>query len=239
MQCNLENAVAALHSRRLVLVGVVLEGTHLSLQAGYLPLSKFIERHDLGGRPRGFGRLRGGGFCGQRGSIRRRLCRNFEPKGEIDRRVGKASYRGKGDGQLLRPVLKAQSNGKILIADFEPPELMLENDGHLFRIFGQQVVRDHDPGGAGTKAQVKVGTTAQTLPMRTRQRFAHDTENRGLDHLGVVEEVLGHIRRLTSAQGGQRASEGLLLPGAPRTASYSRLLPREEVGRERLCCEVV
>jgi len=35
----------------------------------------------------------------------------------------------------------------------------------------------------------------------TRQRFAHDTAQRGLDHLGVVEEVLGHIRRLTSAQG--------------------------------------
>jgi hypothetical protein len=69
---------------------------------------------------------------------------------------------------------------------------MLENDGHLFGIFGQQVFRDRDPGGAGTKAQVKVVCTAQTLPLRTRQRFAHDTAQCGLDHLRVVEKVLDH-----------------------------------------------
>src|ERR1700738_3178478 len=51
MQGHLENAVAAHHSCRFVLVGVVLEGTHFYLPRGTLPLSELVEGHDFGSLP--------------------------------------------------------------------------------------------------------------------------------------------------------------------------------------------
>jgi hypothetical protein len=36
----------------------------------------------------------------------------------------------------------------------------------------------------------------QSLAFRARQSFVHDTAQRHLDHLGVIEEILGDLGRL-------------------------------------------
>src|SRR5439155_18564381 len=111
------------------------------LQGAGLPLSELVERHDLGGLPRSIRQQLVRGLRGQRRGARR-LCRSdVELQGEVDRRVGKAHDCSKGDGQLLRLVVKAQGNRKVLLPDVESPELMLQDDRHLFGIFGLQVVR--------------------------------------------------------------------------------------------------
>jgi hypothetical protein len=87
--------------------------------------------------------------------------------------------------------------------------------------------RDRDARRSGTEGDVEMVVARQSLLRRTRQGFAHDTAQRGLDHPGVVEEILGHSGGSFVDIGCvKKASEGLLLPGAPRTAICSKLLPR-------------
>jgi hypothetical protein len=70
---------------------------------------------------------------------------------------------------------------------------MLQDNRHLFGVFGLQVVRYRNTGRTRTKAQVKVVSTAQAILCGTRQRFAYDPAQCGLDHTWVVEKVLGHV----------------------------------------------
>src|SRR6516164_5127559 len=82
-------------------------------QARLFP-AKLVESDDLGSLPRRLWLLVGGGllsrnFCRQRGGLRRRRW-EFELKSELDRGVGEARHRRKGDGELLGLVLKGQGN---------------------------------------------------------------------------------------------------------------------------------
>ena len=64
-----------------------------------------------------------------------------------------------------------------------------------------------DPWGASAKRDVEVVVAGQPLAGRPRQGFSHDPAQRGLDHLGVIEEVLGHFPRLVYSQGTRREVE--------------------------------
>ena len=142
-----------------------------------------------------FGASSAGTFAGSAAGVARLCGREFELKPELDRGVRKARYCRKGDGQLLRPVLKAHGDRKFLVSDLEPPELMLEDDRHLFGILVQQVIGEHNTGNVGTKTNVKMVSAAQPLSGCARKRLAYHPAQGGLDHLGVIEKVLDHFLR--------------------------------------------
>ena len=134
--------------------------------------------------------------------------------------------------------MEAERDRDRLLADLEVPELVLQYDRHLFRVFRAQLVGDLDPRHLRHKAQIEMVAAAQPLARRPLQRVAHDAAQRALDHLVVLEQILRHRPRPAPAT-AREVSEGLLLPGAPRTASYFRFSPREGLGRKRLMCEVI
>src|SRR5581483_6280748 len=129
-----------------------------------LSFPEAVEGDDFGGRSlRGLG----GGWGGYR---RRHSCRlggllfrhrKFERK--IDRRVGKAADRGKGNRQAFELLLETEGDREALLADLEVPELVLEHDRHFLGIALAQAVRNRDARRPGGEADIEMVCSAQTL----------------------------------------------------------------------------
>src|SRR5438874_3229152 len=107
-------------------------------------LAEAVEGDDLGGRAVLVGqwlrsRLRGG-QAADRFRLGGRRLREFQ--GEINRRIGKAAERRQGDRLPLQLLLETQRHRERLFADLEIPELVLQDDRHLFRKALAQTVRD-------------------------------------------------------------------------------------------------
>ena len=96
---------------------------------------------------------------------------------------------------MLRTVLKAHGDRKLSVSDLEPPELMLEDDRHLFRVLVQQIIGEHNTRNVRAKTNVKVVSAMQPLSGCARKRLAYHPAQGGLDHLRIIEKVLDHFWR--------------------------------------------
>src|SRR5262245_55083836 len=122
--------------------------TNVTLQDLFFP--EGVERDDLLvlaalralvlalGLLRQLGRLRG---CRRLGFLRA-LAASLELQAEIHGGVVEGGDGGEGDEQPLLLIVEAQRHGKAGLFDLQSPELILQDDGHRFRILLMQPVGD-------------------------------------------------------------------------------------------------
>ena len=67
---------------------------------------------------------------------------------------------------------------------------MLEDDRHLFRVFVQQVIGEHNTGDVGAKTNVKVVSAAQPLSGCARKRLAYHPAGDWLCAIGGLSYAL-------------------------------------------------
>src|ERR1041385_3638573 len=105
--------------------------------------------------------------------FRLRHNRSTELQNEIYRRIGKGAGRRKRDCQPLQLLLEAEGHRERLFADLEVPELVLQDDRHLFRKALAQAVRDADAGHPRREGDIEMVRAPASFLRDPRPRLAH------------------------------------------------------------------
>jgi hypothetical protein len=168
-----------------------------------------------------------------RSAIRGRL--GLELQAELHRRIEKALDRRERHDELFQHVVEGQFHRKLAVADLQVPELMLQDNCDLFRVFLAQPVRNLGSGMARIDGDEQMMLARKPGARHLRKRRAHHPAQGNLSQQIVAHQVFGHdllvptglpggysIHHVGAAKGLVAAVVelspgrwGLLLPGAP------------------------
>ena len=117
---------------------------------------------------------------------------NFlELQAELHRRVEEAVDRLERHRELFRNSAERQADLELVVADFQIPELVLEDDGHLLRILPEQPLGNAHAIGLGGEGDVEMVLARQALFDGVDEHAAHYAAQRLLGQ-EIVADLVGH-----------------------------------------------
>ena len=116
----------------------------------------------------------------------------LELQRELDRRVGELRDRGEWNHQPFRNAAERQSDLEQFVGDLHVPELMLEHDGHLFRIAFVQPVGDLYAVRRGVEGDEEMVIAGKPAFGGIGQHVADHAAQGVLDQNVVTDVIDGH-----------------------------------------------
>lgn len=116
--------------------------------------------------------------------------RHIELQLEIHGWIVKAANRIEGNDQLLGDVGEGKADLEQALGDLQIPELMLDDDSHLFRIFRLQVLRNAHTGRSGQKGDEEMMVTGQTTGGADLGQHLTDNSTQGVLCQNVVADMI-------------------------------------------------
>ncbi len=126
-------------------------------------------------------------------------ARLAELEPELGGRIVEGLDRAERHHQPLRHVGEGELHLEAFVRHLQVPELVLQHDGHLFRILLFEALRHRHALGARIEGDVEVMLAGQPVALHARQNLAHHAAQSVLREKIVSDFVFCHgIRRLPS-----------------------------------------
>ena len=109
---------------------------------------------------------------------------------EFDRRIRKRRQRIKRHGEFLGDIIEAQHDRKLLIGNFQIPELVLHDDGNFLRVARLQLRRNAHAGEIRLERNEEMMLPRQAEFIDMDERLAHHVAHGGVDQAGVIYRVV-------------------------------------------------
>ncbi len=124
----------------------------------------------------------------------------LELQAELHRRIEKAVDRLERNDELFRNAAERQADFKALLGHDEVPELVLQDNGHLFRILRAQPLGQPHAVGFGIEGDIEMMLAGQALFGRVGEHGAHHAAQRLLGQK-VIAYLVGHGRKVRDSLG--------------------------------------
>ncbi len=175
----------------------VLAGSNFPGMAG--PIAAGGSGSAMAGLRRGFPGFgaSSAGFSVAAGSLARALGHGLELQAELHRRIEEAFDRLERDVQLLGNAVERERDLEMRLGDGEIPELVLQHDGHLFRILLAQARRELHAGRARIERDVEMMLARQAAGLgHVGEHAAHHRAQRLLGQQIVADVIDRHPANL-------------------------------------------
>ena len=115
----------------------------------------------------------------------------LELQSELHRRIEEAVDRRKRNDELFGDAAEGKPDLEALLVYAQVPKLMLQDDGHLFRILRPQPVGNPHALGMGVEGDVKMMVARQAFLGGVGEHAAHHAAQRLLGQK-IVADLVGH-----------------------------------------------